>query len=153
PHRRVVLSGRAAAGRQGPVRSILGHRADRGALGWRLGRLPAQREGGPRCPIADGRSRAARPWLEAGRLRDTDAHDHARSRRLVPVRSVMTDLPSVSRRRAVLWAIAIGLAAATFLLYAPVLRFGFIHYDDPHYVLLHPRISRGLSWDNLRWAI
>ena len=48
--------------------------------------------------------------------------------------------------------IALALGIATLLLYAPVLQFDFIRYDDPRYVLLQPRISRGLTWDNVRWA-
>jgi protein O-mannosyl-transferase len=49
-------------------------------------------------------------------------------------------------------AVALALGLATLLLYAPVLQFDFIRYDDPRYVLLQPRISQGLSWDNVRWA-
>jgi Flp pilus assembly protein TadD len=50
-------------------------------------------------------------------------------------------------------ALALALGVATLLLYAPVLRFDFIRYDDPRYVLLQPRISQGLTWDNVRWAL
>lgn len=49
--------------------------------------------------------------------------------------------------------LAVALGIATLLLYAPVLQFDFIRYDDPRYVLLQPRISHGLSWDNVRWAL
>jgi Flp pilus assembly protein TadD len=59
--------------------------------------------------------------------------------------------PAAPRPRGVWLAAALGLA--TFLLYAPVLQFDFIRYDDPRYVLLQPRISHGLSWDNVRWAL
>jgi Flp pilus assembly protein TadD len=65
----------------------------------------------------------------------------------------MTGSSSTGGRSSARWGIACALAAATLLLYAPVLHFDFVRYDDPHYVLLHPRLSRGLSWDNLRWSL
>ena len=57
------------------------------------------------------------------------------------------------RSRAAAWLAASALAVATVLLYAPVFGFEFVRYDDPHYVLLHPRISQGLNWDNVRWSL
>ena len=67
----------------------------------------------------------------------------------------MTDMmpASAPRRRIATWTIAAALALATLLLYAPVFRFEFVRYDDPHYVLLNPRVSKGLSWDNARWTL
>ncbi len=56
-------------------------------------------------------------------------------------------------KRPIPWAAACGLAVATLLLYAPVFGFEFIRYDDPNYVALHPRVSQGLSWGNIRWAL
>src|SRR5262249_39546580 len=41
----------------------------------------------------------------------------------------------------------------TFALYARVMGFGFIRYDDPNYIVLHPLVSHGLSWSNVRWAL
>jgi len=64
----------------------------------------------------------------------------------------MTEDGATVPSRAVTWAAAAALAAATFMLYAPVLRFDFIRYDDPHYLFLNPHIVHGLSWDNVRWA-
>lgn len=57
------------------------------------------------------------------------------------------------RPSAASWAVALTLGAATLLLYAPVLHFQFIRYDDPNYVVLHPRISQGLTFDSVRWAL
>lgn len=48
---------------------------------------------------------------------------------------------------------ALALGVATFLLYAAVRHFDFIRYDDPNYVVLHPRISQGLTWGNVGWAL
>jgi Tfp pilus assembly protein PilF len=49
--------------------------------------------------------------------------------------------------------VALALGVVTFALYAPVMHFDFIRYDDPSYVVLHPLISQGLTWDNVRWAL
>jgi hypothetical protein len=50
-------------------------------------------------------------------------------------------------------SVAIALGIATLLLYAPVSHFPFISYDDPSYVVHNTHISRGLTWDNIRWAL
>lgn len=55
------------------------------------------------------------------------------------------------RRTTVVCCVA-ALVLGTLLIYAPVIGFGFLPYDDPEYVQLHPRTSRGLSGENLRWA-
>src|SRR5260370_42510947 len=46
------------------------------------------------------------------------------------------------RPRTEVW-IAIGLATATFLVYAQVWRFGFVNFDDPDYVNTS---GRGVVW-------
>jgi hypothetical protein len=50
-------------------------------------------------------------------------------------------------------SVAIALGITTLLLYAPVSHFPFISYDDPSYVVHNTHISRGLTWDNMRWAL
>jgi Flp pilus assembly protein TadD len=65
----------------------------------------------------------------------------------------MSELPRRALRSGASWAIAAAVLLATFLFYAPVLHFEFIRYDDPNYVVLHPRISKGLTWDNVRWSL
>lgn len=49
-------------------------------------------------------------------------------------------------------AIAVGLAAATLLVYAPVRHFGFIDLDDPGYVYDNPHVTAGLTWNGIVWA-
>ncbi len=58
----------------------------------------------------------------------------------------------MSRPKISAW-IALSLFAVTLILYAPVVRFEFIRYDDPGYVVLNPRVSTGLSWSNVGWAL
>ncbi len=51
------------------------------------------------------------------------------------------------------WIVAAALAAATLAVFAPVVRNSFINFDDRSYIDENPRVSRGLSLDNLRWAL
>ena len=44
----------------------------------------------------------------------------------------------------------LGLVAWAFL---PVLRNGFINFDDPEYVTANPHVQGGLTWENIRWAL
>jgi tetratricopeptide (TPR) repeat protein len=44
------------------------------------------------------------------------------------------------------------LVAATVAVYAPVLNYPFIDFDDPLYVMENPKVRSGLSWDTLRWS-
>jgi Flp pilus assembly protein TadD len=41
---------------------------------------------------------------------------------------------------------------ATAFVYADALSFPFVDWDDPLYVQRNEFVSRGLTWDNLRWA-
>jgi protein O-mannosyl-transferase len=45
------------------------------------------------------------------------------------------------------------LAILTFAAFWPVLRNGFVNYDDPEYVTENPHVQTGLNADNLRWAL
>ena len=42
---------------------------------------------------------------------------------------------------------------AVAAIYAQTRRHGFLNYDDNVYILANPEVTRGLSWDGLRWAI
>jgi len=44
------------------------------------------------------------------------------------------------------------LALLTLAVYAPMLRHGFVSYDDYQYVVDNPRVNGGLSSGNIRWA-
>lgn len=44
------------------------------------------------------------------------------------------------------------LVALTFLLYSPVLRHGFVSYDDDRYVTGNPQVQAGLTRATLSWA-
>jgi tetratricopeptide (TPR) repeat protein len=44
------------------------------------------------------------------------------------------------------------LFVLTLLLYAPVLQYGFVDYDDPLYVTQNGRVQQGLTGESIRWA-
>jgi protein O-mannosyl-transferase len=44
------------------------------------------------------------------------------------------------------------LGLSVFAAYLPVLRNGFIIYDDPYYIYSNPHVQQGLSWASIRWA-
>ena len=48
--------------------------------------------------------------------------------------------------------LAILLAAATMVLYAPAIQNGFVNFDDPDYVTRNAHVLQGVTWANLRWA-
>ena len=50
-----------------------------------------------------------------------------------------------------LWIYA-ALAAAIFIVYAAVLRFGFVNYDDPVYLAQNPNVRDGLTASGIVWA-
>jgi tetratricopeptide (TPR) repeat protein len=58
----------------------------------------------------------------------------------------------LSRVRSNRLAIALLLACAVLICLSPILRNGFVSYDDPDYVIRNPAVSRGLSWRLLAWA-
>jgi tetratricopeptide (TPR) repeat protein len=45
------------------------------------------------------------------------------------------------------------LAASTAWVYSDSLRFDFVSYDDPGYVLNNPNVAQGISWGGLRYAL
>ncbi len=48
--------------------------------------------------------------------------------------------------------ISVFLALATFLVFLPVVRNGFVNYDDPDYITANPHVQGGLTWNNVVWA-
>jgi tetratricopeptide (TPR) repeat protein len=50
------------------------------------------------------------------------------------------------------WWIALAIAAATVVVYLPVLGNGFVNYDDDLYILNNPHVQRGLGPETLAWA-
>ncbi|MBL8232767.1 MAG: tetratricopeptide repeat protein [Bryobacterales bacterium] len=55
-------------------------------------------------------------------------------------------------RNRLLWAIALGLVVACFVVYAQVGSHEFINYDDPKYVIQNPNVNRGLTAQGIAWA-
>jgi protein O-mannosyl-transferase len=49
-------------------------------------------------------------------------------------------------------AVCAALAVVTLLLYAPMLRHGFVNYDDPDYITGNAHVTVGLTWTNIVWA-
>lgn len=47
------------------------------------------------------------------------------------------------------WLVVLLLACAV---YAPALGYGFVSYDDEHYVFNNSVVLQGLSWSGIRWA-
>src|SRR6185503_13354383 len=54
------------------------------------------------------------------------------------------------------WMLFAALGAAAFLLtvavYARVVGFGFVNYDDPEYTYDNPHVNAGLTVAGVRWA-
>ncbi len=48
--------------------------------------------------------------------------------------------------------LSLALAAATVLVFLPVVRFGFVNYDDGDYVDGNAHVQSGLLWTNIVWA-
>ena len=48
--------------------------------------------------------------------------------------------------------IYLGLALLTLAVFAPVIGFSFLDYDDEVYVTTNPHVLGGLTWSSIRWA-
>lgn len=46
----------------------------------------------------------------------------------------------------------LSLVALVLAVFGQVGGFGFVHFDDDHYVYQNPQVSQGLSWQTLQWA-
>ncbi len=49
-------------------------------------------------------------------------------------------------------ALSLGLVVLVWIVFAQVLRYDFVNYDDDAYVYLEPRVVSGLTWDGIQWA-
>jgi protein O-mannosyl-transferase len=49
-------------------------------------------------------------------------------------------------------AIYFTLAIVTLLVYLPMLRHGFVNYDDPDYITGNSHVKAGLTWSGVAWA-
>ncbi|HEX5398598.1 MAG TPA: hypothetical protein VFY06_06060, partial [Verrucomicrobiae bacterium] len=56
-------------------------------------------------------------------------------------------------RKQLLTAVCLALAAVTLLVYAQVLRNGFVNYDDPDYIINNSHVQAGLTWSGVAWAL
>jgi tetratricopeptide (TPR) repeat protein len=55
-------------------------------------------------------------------------------------------------RKQLVTVICFALAAITLLVYAPMLRHGFVNYDDPDYITDNAHVKAGLTWPGIIWA-
>src|ERR1035441_382577 len=44
------------------------------------------------------------------------------------------------------------LALITVAVYLPVIKLGFVAFDDNYYLTANPRVQAGLTWEGVRWA-
>jgi len=58
----------------------------------------------------------------------------------------------MSRSRTAAWAVPVGIALATAVVFLPVLRAGFVDWDDPINFLENP-YYRGLGWRQFGWML
>ena len=65
-----------------------------------------------------------------------------------PPQAGTAEEPRGSRRRAVLMGMA--LVAATLVAFGPILRNGFVSYDDRDYVLENAQVLGSLSWTRVK---
>ena len=65
---------------------------------------------------------------------------------------LLDTLKSDQRRLPMLLLVSILLVAATFAVYHPVMRHGFVHFDDNVYVTENVHVQTGLTGKTLRWA-
>src|SRR6476659_7238454 len=50
------------------------------------------------------------------------------------------------------YGLAAGIAALVFVAFWPVVRNGFVNYDDPEYVTTNFIVQKGLTWQGVVWA-
>jgi tetratricopeptide (TPR) repeat protein len=64
----------------------------------------------------------------------------------------MSGDPATARGPWPRWAVALGLAVVTLVVYSPVRGYRFVDYDDDEYVFRNPRVQAGLETDSVVWA-
>jgi tetratricopeptide (TPR) repeat protein len=62
-------------------------------------------------------------------------------------------LESIPTPRHHIWLVSIGLTVATLAIYAQVLQFPFVSWDDPGYIYENSHISDGLTMESVKWAL
>jgi tetratricopeptide (TPR) repeat protein len=55
-------------------------------------------------------------------------------------------------RKRLTTVVCLVLAVVTLLVYLPVLRNGFVNYDDPDYITNNSHVKAGLTWAGIVWA-
>jgi protein O-mannosyl-transferase len=63
-----------------------------------------------------------------------------------------TSVPAPYRLQLPVWLLAALLVLVTLALYWPAMRFDFINYDDPLYVIENSHVHNGLNWAGVKWA-
>ncbi len=76
------------------------------------------------------------------------ASDAQRQGRTAPTVATMSAMPRLWVRLGV----AVLLVAVTVAVFGRACQYGFLLYDDNHYVTSNEHVRRGLSWDTLVWA-
>jgi tetratricopeptide (TPR) repeat protein len=61
--------------------------------------------------------------------------------------------PDPAARRRLALYLPLGLCLLTLAAFLPVLRNGFVDFDDPQYVFANPQVQQGLSAAGLRWTL
>ncbi|MEP2776133.1 MAG: tetratricopeptide repeat protein [Luteolibacter sp.] len=51
------------------------------------------------------------------------------------------------------WCALLALVVIVIVAFSASVKFGFINYDDPHYITENPHVNTGLSPANLKWAL
>ena len=65
----------------------------------------------------------------------------------------LANRPGLAGRRRLAVYLPLGLCLLTLAAFLPVLRNGFVNFDDPQYVYANPHVRQGLSAAGLRWAL
>jgi protein O-mannosyl-transferase len=72
--------------------------------------------------------------------------------RKVPIKKAAAAPAPAAPSKMLPFAICLSLAAVTLLVYFQTFGYGFVHYDDDHYVYENPMIQAGISAKGLAWA-
>ncbi len=71
---------------------------------------------------------------------------------LVPESGVPLRIGEAAFSNQALW-VYLGLIAAIAVIYAPVRHHVFLRFDDAPYLTENPRVSGGLTWEGVKWAL